>query len=74
MVSGPFRLLEHDHFFADRPPGRTVMKDVLAYASPWGPIGRIADILFLQRYMRRLLQERNAGLKRLAEVFSSRNP
>ncbi len=74
MVSGPFRLLDHDHFFEDLPAGRTAMKDVLVYASPLGPIGRIADILFLQRYMRRLLQERNAGLKRLAEGFSRRNP
>ena len=32
------------------------------------PFGRIADVLFLERYMRNLLAERNAVLKQLAEA------
>jgi ligand-binding SRPBCC domain-containing protein len=74
MIAGPFKCLDHDHFFQELSVGRTVMKDVFMYASPFGPIGRTADLLFLKRYMRRLLVERNVGLKRLAEGITNRSP
>jgi hypothetical protein len=43
------------------------MKDVFDYAAPLGLLGRFADRLFLERYMRRLLEERNQVLKQQAE-------
>ena len=43
------------------------MKDVFDYTSPLGILGKIADGLFLKRYMRRLLEDRNQVLKQQAE-------
>ena len=68
MVSGAFQRFDHDHLFESRPGGRTRMKDVFDYTSPLGVLGRIADALFLERYMTNLLAERNAVLKQLAEA------
>lgn len=66
MVRGAFQRMDHDHFFASAATG-TAMKDVFDYVSPWGVLGRLADWLFLERYLRQLLEERNQMLKQLAE-------
>ncbi|HEX3731244.1 MAG TPA: SRPBCC family protein [Opitutaceae bacterium] len=70
MVEGSFARLEHDHFFESLPDGRTRMRDVFDYSAPFGWLGRIADHLFLEAYMRRLLAARNAVIKQLAEIHS----
>ena len=66
MVQGAFRSLRHTHTFETDGAG-TVMRDQLEFTSPLGPLGRLADALFLEGYMRRFLQTRNANLKRIAE-------
>ncbi len=38
-----------------------------APASPLGPLGRLADVLVLERYLRRFLEVRNEEIKRVAE-------
>ena len=43
------------------------MIDVFDYNAPLGPLGRLAEALFLDRYMRRLLVGRGAGVKAVAE-------
>jgi len=68
MVRGAFRRFIHDHYFELTPNGTTAMKDVFVYEAPLGPLGRLADRLFLTAYMRRLLSERNAVIKRTAET------
>ena len=52
MLSGAFRSMEHHHYF-DAVDGGTVMRDVFRFHSPLGILGRIADCVFLVRYMRR---------------------
>jgi ligand-binding SRPBCC domain-containing protein len=66
MLRGAFRRLLHDHFF-DPADGGTVMRDVFEYAAPLGPLGRLAERLFLTAYMRRFLEARNRELKAVAE-------
>jgi ligand-binding SRPBCC domain-containing protein len=67
MARGAFRSFTHRHEF--RPvDGGTLMVDIFDYASPFGLIGVLADKLFLERYMRRLLLDRAAYLKRAAEA------
>lgn len=66
MVRGAFRRFRHEHQFLSVPDG-TEMVDIFDYTSPLGALGRLADRLFLRRYMTRLLSERNAYLKRVAE-------
>jgi ligand-binding SRPBCC domain-containing protein len=76
MVSGAFKRIDHDPFFEPQPGGSTRMKDIFDYSAPLGPLGRLADWLFLETYLRRLLEARNQVVKRIAEEgqkFSSRS-
>ncbi|MFZ6014110.1 MAG: SRPBCC family protein [Bacteroidota bacterium] len=66
MVSGPFRSMTHTHTF-DSSLQETVMLDHFHYTIPFGILGRLADFLFLKRYMQRLLERRNSIIKQLAE-------
>jgi ligand-binding SRPBCC domain-containing protein len=66
MVEGAFRRFDHDHFF-EVERGGTTMRDVFDYTSPLGALGRVADALFLERYMRRFLEIRNREIKAVAE-------
>ena len=66
MVSGAFAYFDHDHFFARSARG-TVMRDVFEYRAPFGPLGRVAERLFLTAYMKRFLRRRMYELKRLSE-------
>jgi ligand-binding SRPBCC domain-containing protein len=67
MQRGAFKRWHHTHTFEARGAG-TLMIDDADYASPLGLLGRIADHLFLERYMTRLLQVRNAHIKKVAEA------
>jgi ligand-binding SRPBCC domain-containing protein len=66
MVSGAFKRFDHEHFFEER-DGKTVMRDVFDYDSPLGFLGKIADFLFLENYMKNLLIVRNELIKKVAE-------
>jgi len=66
MVSGAFASLRHVHEF--RPDGRAVvMRDTLTWQSPLGPLGVLADRLFLVRYMRNFMMRKQRLLKAEAE-------
>jgi ligand-binding SRPBCC domain-containing protein/adenylate kinase family enzyme len=66
MLQGAFARMQHDHRFEER-NGQTLMSDRFEFASPFGPLGRLVDWLFLTRYMRSFLLQRNARLKQIAE-------
>ena len=66
MVSGAFRRFDHDHFF-ERTEGGTLMTDVFDFTSPLGPLGWIANWLFVTRHMRKLLWVRDQQIKTVAE-------
>lgn len=66
MVRGAFARFDHDHLFAA--DGEvTIMRDRFDFTSPLGPLGRLADVLFLESYMRAFLIERNRVLREVAE-------
>ena len=67
MLAGAFAFMQHDHFFRQLPDGPTFMRDVFRFAAPIPLLGRIAERLVLDRYMRALLHERNLIIKRVAE-------
>jgi ligand-binding SRPBCC domain-containing protein len=67
QVRGVFARFDHDHYFASLAESRTRMRDVFDYTAPFGLVGVVADRLFLTRYMRRFLVNRNRALTRLAE-------
>lgn len=75
QLSGPFAAWRHEHRFeaivgtaaARRPeagPARlaTRMIDLVEFAAPLGPLGRLAERLVLRRYLERLLERRNRWL------------
>ena len=66
MVSGAFKSFRHQHYFSSSGE-KTVMTDKFIFVSPLGWMGRLANVLFLTKYMRRLLEERNAVIKEFAE-------
>ncbi len=66
MLRGAFHRMEHHHYFEVSGAG-TVMRDVFTFASPLGILGRIVDALYLARYMRGFLVQRNRVLKATAE-------
>ena len=68
LVKGAFKRFDHDHHFEELPDNRTRVRDIFDYTSPLGPIGRLADAVFLEHYMRNLILERNSAIKRSAEL------
>jgi ligand-binding SRPBCC domain-containing protein len=67
QIRGIFREMRHDHFFRALSPIETEMCDVFTFAAPLPLLGRLAELLFLRRYMRNLLRERNAAIQQAAE-------
>ncbi len=61
-MSGAFERFDHDHYFEPSEEG-TLMTDRVEYRAPLGPLGAAADVLFLKRYMRRRLEERNTVVR-----------
>jgi len=66
MVRGAFARFDHDHHF-EAHDGGTRMLDLFDYAAPLGLLGRLAERLVLDRYVRRLLVERARVIKTFAE-------
>lgn len=66
MVSGAFKRFRHEHHFEQR-DGNVLMVDVFDYTSPLGFLGKVADWLFLKKYMTKLLVKRNEVIKEYAE-------
>lgn len=62
MQRGPFGRMRHVHTF-DLTEGGTKIADEIDFASPLGPLGWIADRLFVGRHLARFLRHRNAWLK-----------
>ena len=66
MVQGIFKSMKHEHHFYDDENG-TIMKDDFRYVSPLGFLGKIADELFLKKYLTRFLIQRNEMIREYAE-------
>ena len=66
MIKGAFKEFKHEHRFEEL-NGGTLMTDFFDYKSPYGILGKLADKLFLKKYMTELLTERNLVIKEFAE-------
>lgn len=62
MVQGVFQEITHRHEFVSRPPG-TLMIDLFVFHAPLGIAGKLAEVLFLTRYMKGLLLIRESVLE-----------
>jgi ligand-binding SRPBCC domain-containing protein len=62
--SGPYAFWRHTHVF--EPQGTsTLMRDVVEYREPFGPLGRIAHGLFVRRMLDRIFDFRRDATGRL---------
>ena len=73
MLKGAFHDITHLHEFVPWPPG-TLMIDLFEFHAPLGILGKLAETLFLTRYMKGLLLARNTYLKQVAESENHKNP
>ncbi|TYB94847.1 SRPBCC family protein [Micromonospora sp. WP24] len=63
QVTGPFRRWRHEHIFVSGAAnGTTIMRDVIDFAAPLGVLGWLVSKVLLHRYLRRLIEDRNAYL------------
>lgn len=70
MVFGAFKSFRHEHIFKEE-SNKTIMIDKFHFESPLGILGKIANTLFLKRYMKKLLNTRGEFLKMRAESLKS---
>jgi ligand-binding SRPBCC domain-containing protein len=66
QLRGPYSLWEHTHAFEADGDGATVIHDRIRYAIPFGPIGMLANVLFVRRDLRRIFDYRAEAVERLA--------
>ena len=66
MMDGDFKSLRHQHHFKAIDNG-TLLIDLFEFEAPYGQLGRLANHLFLTRYLKNLLEHRNSVIKEYAE-------
>ena len=66
MIKGAFKSFRHEHHFKASSSG-TLMTDLFEFEAPLGLLGQFANLLFLTKYMTRLLHERNKTIQKIAE-------
>ncbi len=66
QVNGVFKSIEHHHYF-EQIGDSVKMIDEFKYESPLGLLGKLADVIFLKRYMKHFLVQRNNMIKEVAE-------
>ena len=66
QVRGDFDFMKHEHYFKPVQNG-TLMIDQFHYEPGGGTLGKLVNRIYLQKYLTRLLEERNAFIKKLAE-------
>jgi ligand-binding SRPBCC domain-containing protein len=69
QVRGPFALWHHIHEFESRGE-RTLVRDLLYYAMPFGPIGKAAHGLTVKKRTEKIFEYRRKALR---EIFPEEN-
>jgi ligand-binding SRPBCC domain-containing protein len=63
QLQGPYRLWHHTHTF-EPDGGDTLMRDVVRYALPLGPLGEVARVTLVGRDLDRIFDFRHAEISR----------
>ena len=67
QLKGPYALWHHTHEFEPDRRGGTLIRDLVRYALPLGPLGTVAHSLFVRRDLERIFDfRRAAALEHLA--------
>ena len=63
QTRGPFAAWWHEHRFTPREDGSTQMDDTVYYRAPLGPLGRVADALFVRPRLREIFEFRAQAIR-----------
>lgn len=66
QADGDFKSMKHQHHFKACDNG-TIMIDLFNFEVPYGSAGKWFGKIYLTRYMRKLLEQRNKTIKEFAE-------
>jgi ligand-binding SRPBCC domain-containing protein len=66
QVQGDFVMMKHEHYFKPVENGM-IMIDQFRFETPKGFFGKLLNQFYLEKYMSRLMEERNAVIKNAAE-------
>lgn len=66
QVKGDFKMMRHEHHFKPCDNG-TIMIDLVEFEAPYGSVGKIFTRLYLTRYVKSLIEQRNKSIKEFAE-------
>lgn len=70
---GPYALWRHTHEFESR-GSSTLMRDVVEYSEPLGPLGTVAHVLFVRRTLDRIFDFRRDAVLRLLDHSRAEQP
>jgi len=66
QAEGDFKMMKHEHHFKPCENG-TIMIDLIQFEAPYGIAGKWFNTLYLTRYIRKLMEQRNKTIKEFAE-------
>lgn len=66
QLQGDFKMMKHEHHFKACENG-TLLIDLFHFESPYGMLGHWLNNLYLTKYLKRLLEQRNSTIKEYAE-------
>jgi ligand-binding SRPBCC domain-containing protein len=73
QLKGPYSLWHHTHEFEPDGEGATVIRDRVRYSIPLGPLGQLAERVFVRRDLRRIFDYRAEAVERLVAAQMSPN-
>ncbi len=66
QAEGDFKSMRHEHHFKPCDNG-TIVIDLFSFESPYGIFGRWFNSIYLTKYIKRLLEQRNKLIREVAE-------
>lgn len=67
QAKGDFKMMKHEHYFKPCDNG-TIVIDIFQFESPYGVFGQCFNSLYLTKYIKRILEQRNKTIKEYAET------
>jgi len=70
QLVGPYKVWHHQHHFVETSQG-TMMTDIVNYSIPFGPLGGIADKLFVQAKLKAIFDYRTEKINQIFNISES---
>lgn len=72
QVFGPYALWHHEHHFKEI-KGGVLMTDILHYAIPYGPVGTLANKLFVGNEVKNIFIHREKAIHKMFGVYKEQD-